>query len=99
MSIFQRIAKGFLRTGEQFTVGAHTYRGVFQILASGTMRNYLDDPEVMGVTHPCLMLVTQGDAVIAVADTITRDSRTYTVLRVSSHRIAGVLAVKIAILA
>ncbi len=99
MSILSRIAKAFLRSGEQFTVGSNTYRGVFSILSTGTMRNYLDDPEVLAITHPALMLTTQGDAVIAVNDTITRDGVTYTVLRVSNHRLAGVLAVKIAILA
>jgi hypothetical protein len=97
--LFDRIKKKFARHGEQFTVGANTYRGVFSVLNSGTMSSYLDDVEKMGVTRPGLLLVTQGDASIAVNDQITRDSRTYTVLKVSNHRIGDTTVVKIAILA
>ena len=99
MLLFDRIKRKFAKHGEQFTVGVNTYRGVFQILGSGTMNSYLDDVEQMGVTKPGLMLVTQGDASIAVNDQITRDGRTYDVLKVSNHRISDTTVVKIAILA
>jgi hypothetical protein len=99
MPYLQRILTKFRKLGEQFTVGSHTYRGIFKILDSGTMRTYLDDVEVMGVVKPGLLLVTQADADIDVDDTITRDSRTYTVLKTSLNRIAGVAVSKVVILA
>jgi len=99
MPFLQRIKKKLGIAGEDFTVGANTYRGVFKVLDTGTMRNYLDDTEVMGVTRPGLLLTTDADASISVTDTITRDGRTYEVLKVSTHRIANVAVVKIAILA
>ncbi|MCL5105529.1 MAG: hypothetical protein M1133_15650 [Armatimonadetes bacterium] len=99
MSFLSRVIKKFGSYGEQFTVGSNTYRGVFRPLDSGTMNTYLDDVEKMGVVKPGLVLTTQGDAVINVDDTITRDSRTYTVLKTSLHRIGGVAVVKVVILA
>jgi len=94
-----RLINKLAKVGEQFTVGANTYRGVFKSLDSGTMHVYLDDVEVMGVVRPGLLLTTRGDAVISVGDTITRDSRTYEVLKTSLHRIGGVAVVKLVILA
>ena len=98
MSFLSRVIKKLGSYGEQFTVGANTYRGVFKPLDSGTLHTYLDDVEAMGVVKPGLVLVTRGDAVINVNDTITRDSRTYTVLKTSLNRIGGVAVVKIVIL-
>ncbi len=99
MLLFDRVKKKFARHGEQFVIGQTTYRGVFSVLGTGMMHAYLDDVELMGVTRPGLMLVTQGDASIAVNDQITRDGRTYTVLKVSNHRFGDTTVVKIAILA
>lgn len=99
MGLPDRTLRGLLRTGEEFTVGANTYCGVFRILDTGTMRNYLDDVELMGVTRPGLLLVTRADAQISVNDTITRDGRTYTVLKTSLHRVGGVAVVKQVVLA
>ena len=99
MVIADRILKNLDKIGEQFTVNGNTYHGVFKILDSGTMRTYLDDVEVMGVVHPGLLLVTEADASIAVGDSITRDDRTFQVLKTSQHRIADVVVVKLAILA
>ncbi len=99
MGLLTRVLVGLRRAGEEFTVGSNTCRGVFRTLDSGTMRTYLDDVEVMGVTRPGLLLVTRADAAIGVNDTITRDGRTYTVLKVSTHRVGGVAVVKQAILA
>ena len=99
MLFLKRIAAKLTKLGEEFTVGANTYHGVFQVLNTGTMHNYLDDVETMGVTRPGLMLVTAGDALINLNDQITRDGRTYTVLKTSNHRIGDVTVVKIAILA
>ncbi len=86
MRIVDRINRKLATHGEQFTVGTNTYRGVFSILGTGMMHAYLDDVELMGVSRPGLLLVTRGDASIAVNDQITRDGRTYTVLKVSNHR-------------
>lgn len=99
MVISDRIIKKLDQIGEQFTVNGNTYCGVFKILDTGTMRTYLDDVEVMGVVRPGLLLVTRGDASVSVGDTITRDGRTYEVLKTSQHRIAEVAVLKIVVLA
>lgn len=99
MPFVERLATKLEKHGEEFTVNGSTYRGVFRVLDTGTMRAYLDDVEVMGVTRPGLMLVTEGEADIDVNDTLARDGRTYTVLKVSRHRIGEVTVVRIAILA
>ena len=99
MGFLQRVKKKLGIAGEQFTVGGNTYHGVFKILDTGTMRTYLDDTEVLGATRPGLLLITDADASISVGATITRDSRTYEVLKTSTHRIGSVAVVKIAILA
>ncbi len=94
-----RIAKKLDKFGEEFTCDGNTYNGVFRVLDTGTMRIYLDDVEVMGVTKPGLLLVTDPDADIEIDDTITRDGRVYTVLKLSLHRISGTPVVMIVILA
>jgi hypothetical protein len=99
MSFLTRIKKKLGVAGEEFTVGGNTYRGTFKIIDSGTLRNYLDDVELMGVTKPGLLLITDADASISPTNTITRDGRTYEVLKTSTHRIGGVAVVKVAILA
>jgi len=99
MPFAQRVDAKLEKIGEQFTVGANTYHGVFKILDTGTMRSYLDDVETMGVTRPGLLLVTEAGASIAVNDTIARDGRTYTVLKISQHRIGETTVVKLAVLA
>lgn len=99
-SVFkERIDAALSRIGEDFTIRSTTYRGVFKLLDSGTMRTYLDDVEVMGVTKPGLFLVTGSDTSIVENDTITRDGRIYTVLKTSEHRISGVVVMKTAVLA
>jgi hypothetical protein len=98
MHFAERIAKKLAKFGEQFTVNSTTYLGVFKILDSGTMNAYLDDVERMGVMHPALLLMTGPDVPIAPTDNITRDGRTYTVLKTSLHRIGETSVVKIAIL-
>lgn len=98
MHFAERIAKKLAGFGEQFTVDGTTYKGVFKMLDSGTLRTYLDDVEVMGVVHPALLLVTQAAVPIVVDDTITRDGRTYSVLKTSLHRIGDTSVVKIVIL-
>lgn len=95
----ERMAKKLELFGEEFTVPGGTYRGVFRVLDSGTMRSYLDDVESMGVEKPGLLLITEGDAIVSAGDTLTRDGRTYTVLKTSNHRIAEVSVVKLAVLA
>ncbi len=99
MGYLERISRGMRRSGEAFQLSGTTYYGVFKLLDSGTMRTYLDDVEAMGVTRPGLTLVTDYNTPIAEDDSITRDGRTYTVLRVSVHRIGGVAVAKVAVLA
>lgn len=99
MSLVERIAKKLARFGEQFTVGANTYRGVFKVLDSGTMRMYFDDVETMGITRPALLLITQPDAAITTGNTITRDGRVYTTLKTANQRVAGVVVAKLVFLA
>jgi len=98
MFVLQRIANRVSKLGEEFTVGSNTYKGVFKPLDSGTLRTYLNDVEIMGIVNPGLLLITTPSAVININDTITRDSRTYTVLRSVVHRIAGVSVVRVVIL-
>ena len=99
MPFLERIKKKLGIAGEQFTVGSNTYRGVFRVLDVGTMRSYLDDVEAMGVVRPGLLLVTDADASISVGSTVTRDGRTYEVLKLSTHRIGKAAVVKVAVLA
>jgi len=98
MFVLQRIANRLSKLGEAFTVGSNTYKGVFKPLDSGTLRTYLNDVEIMGIVNPGLLLITTPSAVININDTITRDSRTYTVLRSMVHRIAGVAVFRLVIL-
>jgi hypothetical protein len=98
MRLVDRLKSKLATYGEAFTVGTSTYRGVFAVLGSGTMRAYLDDVELMGVARPALMLVTGPETSIAPGDHITRDGRTYTVLKTSNHRVSQTTVVKIAIL-
>ena len=93
----ERIANKLEKFGEQFTCDGNTYDGVFRVLDSGTLRNYLDDTEMMGVEKPGLLLVTEPDADIEVDDTITRDGRVYDVKKLSLHRISGTSVAMIAI--
>lgn len=95
----KRLETKLERCGEEFTCDGNTLRGVFRVLDTGTMRSYLDDVEAMGVERPGLLLVTEGEAEVDVDDTVTRDGRDYTVLKVSRHRIGEVTLVKIVILA
>ena len=94
----ERVLKKLEKFGEEFVVDGNTYHGVFRLLDSGTMRTYLDDVEVMGVMKPGLVLATEPDADIEIDDTITRDGRTYTVLKTSLHRIGEVSVVMLVIL-
>ena len=98
MFVLQRIAQRVSKLGETFTVGANTYKGVFKPLDSGTLHTYLNDVEIMGIVNLGLLLITTPSAVININDTITRDSRTYTVLRSVVHRIAGVAVVRLVVL-
>ena len=52
MLFAERFERKLAEFGEQFTVDGNTYRGVFRILDTGTMRTYLDDTEVLGVAKP-----------------------------------------------
>ncbi|MEN6357321.1 MAG: hypothetical protein ABFD83_09580 [Armatimonadota bacterium] len=98
MPFAERVKKRLAKYGESFTVTGGTYRGIFSMLSSSMMNTYLDDVEIMGVTHPGLLLMTQGDANINVDDTLTRDGFTYTVMRTSEHHIGDDSVVKLAIL-
>ncbi len=98
MHFAERIASKIERFGEQFTIDGLTYRGMFKPLDSGTLSVYLDDVEKMGVTHPALLLVIAPDVPIDAQHPITRDGRTYNVLKTALHRIGDTPVVKIAIL-
>jgi len=98
MLFAERIASKLAKFGEEFTVNSETYLGVFKVLDSGTMNTYLDDVERMGVVHPALLLVTEPSVSIDVDDTLTRDGRTYTVLKTALHRIGDTSVVKVVIL-
>lgn len=99
MGFLQRIKKKIGTGGETFNIGSNTYRGIFKVLDTGTMRAYLDDVEAMGVARPGLLLIADADTPLTAGAAITRDGRTYEVLKVSIHRIAGAAAAKVALLA
>lgn len=94
----ERIRKKLEQFGESFTVNGATYRGIFRILDASTANAYLDDTERMAVAKPGLMLVTDSSAVISSGNTLTRDGRTYTVLKTSISRIGTEAVVRVAIL-
>lgn len=98
MRFAERIASKLTRFGEEFQIDGVAYRGIFKPLDSGTLNTYLDDVEKMGVTHPALLLVTGADVPIDLNDSITRDGRTYSVLKTALHRIGDTPVVKIVIL-
>ena len=86
--------------GEDYLLNGTTpLKGFFQQLDTGRMHIYLDDTEVAMLTRPGLFMVTSAGAAIAVGNTVARDGRTYTVLKTSEQKIAGVTVAKIAILA
>lgn len=98
MHFADRIARKLADFGEHFTLDSVTYQGIFRTLDGGTMRVYLDDVEMMAVTHPALLLVTGPGVPVDTDDTITRDGRTYSVLKTAIHRIGDKPVAKIAIL-
>jgi hypothetical protein len=98
MQLVKRILNKLSKYGEQFTVDGNTYHGVFRLLDSGTMRNYLSDVEIMGVVRPGLLLLTDPDTDIELNDTIDRDGRTYIVLRIADQRVCGTAVARTVIL-
>lgn len=98
MRFAERLASKLDRFGEEYTANGDTHLGMFKLLDNGTMNLYLDDIERMGITHPALLLATKPDVGIGIGDTLTRNGRTYTVLKTAVHYIAGVAIVRIVIL-
>lgn len=98
MHFADRIARKLANFGEAFSVDDVTYRGIFKTLDSGTLRTYLDDVEVMGVTHPALLLVTEPNVPIGIGGSISRDSRVYTILKTAIQRVGDTPVAVIAIL-
>jgi hypothetical protein len=99
VAVLSRIEKKINKHGESFLInGTTAAKGFFRVLDSGTMRNYLDDVEIMAVIKPALFLVTLQSTPIAVDNTIARDGRTYVVRKVATERFAGVAVAKVAIL-
>lgn len=98
MLLLQRIANNIVRLGEEFTVGANTYKGVFKVLDPSTMRTYLNDVEAMGVTVPGLILYTTPDTPVNQADTVTRDGVNYYAYRSVIQKVMGVPVARMVIL-
>ena len=85
--------------GEDYLLNGTTpCKGFFQQLDTGRMHIYLDDTECAMLSRPGLFMVTSADVSIAPGNTIARESRTYTVLKSATQRIANVAVAKIAIL-
>jgi hypothetical protein len=94
-----RIDKKFEQLGESFLLNGTTpMKGFFQDLDSGRARIYLDDIEIMSLTRPALLLVVPAGATIAVNNTIARDGRTYSVVKIAKERIKDEVVAQIAIL-
>ncbi|MEN6521274.1 MAG: hypothetical protein ABFD46_09020 [Armatimonadota bacterium] len=97
MSVLSRINKKIAKHGEDFLINGVTQgRGFFQVLSSGSMGMYFDSYETSAIVRPALILVTTADSPIAVSDTVTRDSRTYTVRKIVIQQLGGTAVVKIA---
>ncbi|MDO8684908.1 MAG: hypothetical protein Q7N50_15700 [Armatimonadota bacterium] len=100
MLLKKRFDEKLAAFGEDYLLNGTTpYKGFFQQLDSGRMSIYLDDTERAMLTRPALFLATSADAVIAQGNTIARDGRTYSVLKMSIQRVAGAAVAKIVILA
>lgn len=98
MHFAERIATKIERFGEHFTLNSATYKGIFRIADTGTLRTYLDDVEMMGVVHPALLLLTAPDVVINQYDTIARDGRDYSVHKTALLHIGDAVVARIAIM-
>ncbi len=99
MSVLSRIEKKINKHGESFLLnGTTAAKGFFRMLDSGTMRNYLDDTEIMAVAKPALFLITLQSTPIALDNTIVRDGRTYHVRKVWTERFQGIATAKTAII-
>lgn len=86
--------------GEDYLLNGSTpLKGFFQQLDTGRMHIYLDDTEVAMLTRPGLFMVTSADATLAVGNTVTREGRTFMILKTSAQQIRNTTVARIAILA
>lgn len=98
MSAANRFRECIERCGEVFTISSVEYMGIVQSLDSTRMRTYLDDVEISGVVKPGLVITAAPSVPLTVGAEITRDGRTFKVLKVFSHRIFGEVVLQVAVL-
>ncbi|MFQ3549973.1 MAG: hypothetical protein SNJ70_09520 [Armatimonadota bacterium] len=99
MPISDRVDTAVDRVGESFNLNGITYKGVFKLLDSGTMRTYLDDIEVLGLAKPAWFLTTKANVPLSIGDTITRGSVNYQVLKCIKVYVSGIAVACNAVLA
>ena len=87
--------------GETFTVDGETspsYKGIFHILDSTTIKMLLDDLESLSVLKPGLKLYTKAPVVLPRGAVVTRGGRDYKVKKVFTYALAGEAVHNIALL-
>jgi hypothetical protein len=98
MSLVERFTANIARVGETlaFTtyggvVVAANVAGICRMADSGTLRTYLDDIELLAVTHPGVLITVADTSTVAVNDVFVREGRSFVVFKVWKHRIGGVV--------
>lgn len=97
--ILDRWKAEFIRTGESVTftklggtAGSFVCDMIVQVCSSGEIRTYFDDVTISGFTKPLIKGFVAGDSTVAVNDTFTRDTVTWTVQAVFKNRVANDVA-------
>lgn len=99
MNLKERVDKVFENHGEDFLINGTTpAKGFFQLLSNPRIATYFDGIEQDYFTRPGLALTVSADTTIAVDNTIARDGRTYTVKKISKHRVKNTVVVQMVIL-
>lgn len=96
-----RVDKQIQRHGESITIspGSIAAKAIFQLFDSTRFSTYFDSIEQGSITRPALLAMIGADITVAVGNTITRDSRTYTVKKIHKVRDADTVVVKFLALA
>jgi AmiR/NasT family two-component response regulator len=77
------------RRGTLLTLnGTTNFRALVDYLQPATISRYLTSSEAAQITKPGLELRVKTSLAVAVNDTFTLDSRTFTIRKIARHRIA-----------
>lgn len=99
MSLKTRVDKTFDRYGESFLVnGSTAAKGFFQVLDQNRMNAYFDSIEQSAIQKPALIVMVAAGTVVSTGNTVTHDSRTYTVEKLSKLRVKDTVVMQILLL-